>query len=94
MLVYRYFFVIEDGYGLPVKSSYAKRKRQHKMIKKILICIFGVTFLFFIFFLHYQKLNSVHDDIGELQSRVSSLESDKSDLESRIDDLEYRLNNR
>ena len=64
------------------------------MIKKILICILLVTFLSFIFFLHYQKLDSLQDDIGELESRVSSLDSEKSDLESRIDDLEHHLNNR
>ena len=62
------------------------------MIKKILIVIFSVAFLFFIFFLNYQKLDSLGDKISDLESRVSSLESEKSDLESRIDDLEYCLN--
>ena len=88
------FFAVDIGSGSSVNSRYPKGKGQHKMIKNVLICIFLVTFLSFIFFLHYQKLDSLQDHIGELESRVSSLDSEKSDLESRIDDLEHRLNNR
>jgi len=63
------------------------------MIKKVLIYVFLVSLLFFILFLHYQKVDSLQDDIGELENRVSSLDSEQSNLESRIDDLEHRLNN-
>ena len=70
------------------------RHEPPKMIKKILIYVFFVTLVFYIFFLHYQSLDNLQDNLNDLESRVSSLESEKEDLESRIDELEYRLTNR
>ena len=64
------------------------------MINKILIYVFSVTILFYIFFLHYQSIDDLQDNLDDLESRVSSLESEKEDLESRINELEDRLSNR